>query len=414
MKRYVIIGSGVAGVTAAEELRRRDADAKITIFNNEPFPNYFRAALAFYIKDIVSEEELFGKPPEWAVDNHIHLVNDKVHVIKIGEKEIVTEKGYVEPYDALLIATGASAFKPPVNGASLDGVMTYRTLVCVNRTLDFIRKRRAKTAVLVGGGILGIEMAENLHSLGLDVTVLERGSRIVELLFDETGSSIVKSEMERDGVTVMTSVETDEITGENGIVTGVTLKSGETIPADLVIFAIGVRPVTTILENTLIKVDRGLVVDERMKTNVDGVYGAGDVTLRHENGEMKPCRTWLTAARQGITAAINMTGGDEKFTEIFFNASHVYKSFYAIVGKFNSAEGDGVSHLVLPCCEGGYSKLVFENKKLVGGQFIGAIRHAWQVYHALEQNLDIDPATLSIPEGEELIKGLPALPNHII
>lgn len=396
MRKYLIIGSGVAGVCAAESIRKLDPGGQITIYNGESFPFYFRAALAFYIKGAISEAELYGKPSSWAKNLRIEILNEKVVRVNTGAKEVALKSGRVDKYDSLLIATGAWPFKAPWPGADLDGVVTYRSLNCARRSIELVKKGNVKQAVIVGGGILGVEFVEDFHNLGVQTRLLVRENRILKLLFDEEGGRLIQSQMEADGVQVAFGAEMAEITGSNGRVAGVVTKSGEKLEAGLVGIAIGVRPYTEFLEGSGIETGQGVIVDGKLKTNIDGVYAAGDVAVRKDGGEFVPCRTWLTAASQGKAAGANMAGAKTDFEEkVFFNASHAYKSIYAVVGAYNAPEGEGFEHIRIETKKECYNKIIVKDGKVAGGIFIGDIRLAWDVYRAIEREAQVDAKALS-------------------
>jgi len=402
-KRYVVIGSGVAGVTAAETIRARDPDGAITMINGDPFPFYFRAAMSFYIKGAITEDELYGKPAVWAQENKIRTLNDRVKQVRVDNKEVCTSNGVTEPYDKLLVATGAWPFVAPWPGADLDGVVTYRSLTCARHMLEYIKKRTVKKVVVAGGGILGVELVEDLHNLGLETTLLVRESRVLGLLFDPEGSRIILNQMEEDGVRVLLETELKEIIGKDGRVDGVVTTSGETIGAGLVGVAIGVKPHIDFLEGSGLEVDRGVIVDQKLNTSDPDVYSAGDVAVRKVNGSYIPCRTWLTAARQGRVAGANMVEGDEPFEEgVFFNASHAYKSIYSVVGRHSEPESGDIRHIRLEVGEGEYVKLVMDGDRIIGGVFIGYVRPVWDVCRAIDSGARVDPKRLAGLKGSQL------------
>ncbi len=410
-KKYVIIGAGVAGVTAAETIRAKDPDGAITIINGEPFPFYFRAAMSFYIKGAITEDELYGKPAVWAQKNNIRTLNDRVKQVRVDNKEVCTQNGLTEPYDKLLVATGAWPFVAPWPGADLDGVVTYRSLTCARHMIDYIKKHAVKKAVVVGGGILGVELVEDLHNLGLETTLLARESRVLELLLDPEGSGIILDQMKSDGVRVLFKTELKEIIGKDGRVEGIVTSGGETIEAGLVGVAIGVRPHIDFLEGSGLVIDRGVIVDQRLNTSDPDVYSAGDVAVRKVNGSYIPCRTWLTAARQGRVAGANMVEGGEPFEEkVFFNASHAYKSIYSAVGKYDEPEGGDIRHIRLEAGKGRYSKLVMDGDRIIGGVFIGYVTPVWDVCRAIESGAKVDPERLAGLKGSQLTEILTSGP----
>ncbi len=413
-KKYVIIGFGIAGVTAADTIRSLDPEGQITIFNNEPYPFYFRPALSFYFKGAISENELSGKPDDWAVDNNIRVLSDKVVSVNTVEKTVAGENSHVEPYDKLLIATGATPFMLPWPGADLKGVFTYRTKMCAKMKVDYIRKRGVKNAVVVGGGILGIEMTENFHNLDIPVTVLLRECAILSLILDKAGSSIIRKQMEADGNRIICETEMVEILGADEQVNGVKLKSGEVIPAEMVMVAIGVRAENGFLEDSGIELERGVLVDESYRTSANDVFAAGDVAVRKMGDERIPCGTWLVAAEQGRAAGAKMAGDEQPVKEnIFFNASHAYKSMYAVVGRYNAPEGNGVTHIAAKTENGKYAKVILDGAKVIGGTFIGDIAPAWNVINAIENDIELDPAVIEKGNVKEILSFMSSLPQLV-
>jgi len=412
MRKYVIIGSGVAGVSAAEAIRGLDPDGKITLYNGEPFPYYFRAAMAFYIKGVISEDELSGRPPEWAREHRIRVLNEKVTEVRVADREVTGASGMVEPYDRLLIATGSWPLVAPWPGAGAEGVVTYRSLMCARKTIDHIRKRPVKKAVVIGGGILGVEFVEDFHNLGIETTLVVREERILELLFDAEGSAVIQRQMEDDGVRVLLGEELAEVkSGAGGHVEAIVTASGETIETQLVGVAIGVKPYIEFLENSGLEINRGVIVDEKLRANQEGVYAAGDVAVRRVGGSYVPCRTWLTAAEQGRRAGRNMAGEDRPFAEeVFFNASHAYKSIYAVVGQFNAPEKAGVRRVRLAAPEGEYARLVVDNGRIIGGMFIGHVDAVWETVAAIRTGRQVDADRLPSLDSAALKQALTGKP----
>lgn len=411
--RHVIIGFGVAGAAAAEAIREKDPRARITIYNGEPFPFYYRAAMSFYIKGAITEDELYARTATWTQERGVRVLNEKVAAVRPEAKEVVGESGMAEPYDSLLIATGAWPLVFPWPGAELEGVVTYRTLMCAKKTMDLVRKRGVKKAVVVGGGILGVELVEDLRNLGVETTLLVREERILELLFDAWGSALIHRQMEADGVRVALNTLVAEVMGDGGRVSAVKTDKGETIEAQMVGVAIGVKPFVEFLEGSGIDADRGVVVDETLRTNVDGVWAAGDVAVRKVGEEYIPCRTWLTAGEQGRVAGLNMAGVATEFREkVFFNASHAYNSIYAVIGRFGMPEGGGVRHVRLKTGADAYGKIIIENGKIAGGMLIGDVKAAWAVYRAIERGAEA-PGNLDEMDWEGLCVALTGGPPNL-
>ncbi|MBF0291197.1 MAG: FAD-dependent oxidoreductase [Nitrospinae bacterium] len=196
MTRHVIIGLGVAGAEAAEEIRRRDPDGEITILNGEGTPFYFRPALSWLLKGRITGDEVNARPLDWTQRRNLTIISEKAVCVDTETKTVSTESGRQIGYDKLLVTAGAQAVKPSWTGVDLRGVFTYRTLGDTLAMAEHVEKVNAKNAVVVGGGILGVELAEIFHHMGLAVTLIVREARILSLLFDETASSIVARRME--------------------------------------------------------------------------------------------------------------------------------------------------------------------------------------------------------------------------
>lgn len=405
--KHVIIGCGIAGITAAETLRRHDQNAEITMVADEPF--YYRAGLSVFLKGEIDEGEVYGKPDGWHDEFSIKRLNALVTAVDTQDKTISLDDGQSIRYDRLLIASGARPFVAPWPGADLDGVCTYRSLDCVKRFFRHVREG-AKKAVVIGGGILGVELVDDFIALGLEVTLLVRGNQLLDLLFDQTGASIIESQMKDDGVDIRFDTEAESFSGNDGKLSAVRLKSGETIQTDLVGIAIGIRANVEFLEGSGIKVDRTILVDDKLQTNIKDVYAAGDVCAVHESNSdrYRPTRTWLPCALQGETAALNMLGQNRTYNEgVFFNASDAYRSMYAVLGKFNPRPADDYEFLICAQDEENYEKLILKNNKIVGAIFIGSLKDVWPVKQLIEAKVDIAETKSKLCGGTDLQLFLP-------
>jgi len=393
MTRYVITGMGVAGAEAAEEIRRRDPDGEITILNGEGTPFYFRPALSWLLKGEITAGEIYARPADWVLKRNLTVINEKAVSVNAGSKIVTTESGQQIAYDKLLIAAGAQAVKPPWPGIGLRGVFTYRTLGSALAIAGHVKHVCAKTAVVVGGGILGVELADIFHHMGLAVTLAIRGERILSLLFDETASSIVSRRMESVGVKIVTNANVKSIAGNDGRVSGVELESGETLAGDIVAVAVGSTPDAGFLQKSGLTQDGHLIVNDRLETMAQDVYSAGDIAVIDTQNGFVHCRTWLTAAEQGRMAGANMTGAGLPFggAKSFFNASTAFGRPYAAIGRFDATDGGAIQNRVISHSGGAYVKIVTENGKIIGGVCLGDMRAALPIRQAvLERRAWID------------------------
>ncbi|HEY74846.1 MAG TPA: NAD(P)/FAD-dependent oxidoreductase [Thermoflexia bacterium] len=307
--RYVIIGNGVAGITGAAELANRQAGT-IEVYTEEPHPYYFRPQLPSFVAGEIDQERLYARPLSWYEerDIEVHLASPAKQLFP-DQKRLLLADGTEVGYDRLLLATGSRPFIPPIAGVDKKGVFALRTLDDGLAIREYAT--RCREAVVIGGGLLGLEAARALHALGLSVTVLEFAPRLLPRQLDEEGAAIFRRLVEDLGLRVAVSAETTAILGDEAV-RGVLLRDGREFPAQMVLLATGVRANTDLATEAGLKVDRGIVVDERMRTSAPDVYAAGDVASF--NG-----RSWAIipqARAQAQVAAANMAGEDAVYEEI--------------------------------------------------------------------------------------------------
>jgi NAD(P)H-nitrite reductase large subunit len=400
--KHVIVGCGIAGVTAAETIRQHDSSAEITMIADEPY--YYRAALSFFLKKKIDELEIYAKPENWHKDFNIEMKHGIIISVDTQKKSVIFQNEEKINYDKLLIATGAKPFVAPWRGVELDGVCTYRSLDCVKRFSNHV-KEGAKKAVVIGGGILGVELVDDFVQMGLDVTLIIREKQVLELLFDKTASDIIAKQMKCDGVKIRYETEAESFKGRNGKLTGVVLKGGEVIETDILGIAIGIAANIEFLKGSDIEVDRAVLVNDKLQTNIKDVFSAGDVCAIFDKSanRYRPTRTWLPCALQGEVAALNMLGQNKVYHEgIFFNASHAYRSLYAVLGKFNPDPSDEYEFVVCNQNEVNYEKLVLKENKIAGAMFIGSMKNVWPVKQLMEGQVDISSVRDKICTGTDL------------
>ncbi|MFH1312906.1 MAG: FAD-dependent oxidoreductase [Candidatus Eisenbacteria bacterium] len=404
--RIVIVGAGVAGISAAEELRRRDCTLEIAIVSDEKY--YYRAALSKYFQGVISKDEVWGKPDNWYEANDINLRLGKAIRIDTEKKQVECAGGDTLPYDRMLIATGADPFVGDWPGLDLDGVCTYRGLECVEKFLRFVRAG-AKHAVVIGGGILSFELIENFLKLGLKVTFVVRGSQLLNLLFDDVAAGIIESDLRTADVDMKFNTEAERFTGDNGRVTGVVTKGGDTIGCDIVAVAVGIKADGGLAEGSNIAFDRAVIVDEYLRTSAPDVYAAGDCcAIKTGESGARPTRTWLTSALQGRRAAGNMLGDERVFDEgVFFNVSHVFTSFYGVIGDFNPRDPEGFEFKSWRFSESSYMRWTLKSGIAVGAIIVNASRYIWPVRQMIESGVDVSAVAKGDPSPEELNLLLP-------
>ncbi len=363
----VIIGAGIAALSAAEAIRQRNQLAEITLITQEPYLPYYRTSLTKKLARGGAIEESYLKPESWYEENRINVVcNTVVSQINPSEKSLQTESGDVIHYDKLLIATGGYAFIPPVVGSTLPEVVTLRSYSDLVKLRALLGDTPKKVSV-VGGGLLGLEAAWGLVSLGHEVTVLEMFPILLPRQIDAEGAPLLLEKVE-SRCQLKLGVKIDSILEKEGHVSGVKLDQGE-VPADIVLFSTGVRSYVSLAENAGIKNDRSIIVNTKMETSSPDIYAAGDCAVCEGRFD----GLWDTASKQGKVAGAQMAGDQ---VPVFENRALAGATFFAF-GTSLFSIGDlepHATHAVVTARNeliSTYKKFVFVDHKLVGGVLLG-------------------------------------------
>src|SRR5690349_22231167 len=306
-QKLVIVGNGMAPGRALDLLFETAPEAyEVTIFNAEPRVNYDRIMLSPVLSGEKAFEEIVIHGDGWYIKHGITLYKGhKIVAIDREAKTVTSDHGVTEPYDRLVIATGSVPFIIPVPGNDLPGVLSYRDLDDVNAML-LAAQSRAK-AVVIGGGLLGLEAAAGLNERGMDVTVLHVMPTLMERQLDPAAGYLLQKAVEARGIKVMTKANTKAIVGD-GKVEGVELADGTVIPATLVVMAVGIRPNAGLARETGLKINRGIVTDDRMQTSDPDILALGECAEvgGHVYGLVAPL---YEMAR---VAAARLAGGEDR------------------------------------------------------------------------------------------------------
>lgn len=369
-KRLVVVGNGMAGMRTVEEVLARAPDRfAITVFGAEPHPNYNRIMLSPLLAGEKRFEDIVINGPDWYAENGIELVaGERVALVDRGARLVVGEHGTARAYDALLLATGSDPFVIPVPGADLPGVVTFRDVADVETMLA--AARRGGRAVVIGGGLLGLEAANGLARNGMDVSVVHLMPTLMERQLDPTAGAMLAADLERRGIAVLTSANTEALLGD-GRVEAVRLKDGRELPADLVVMAVGIRPNATLARAMGLACGRGVIVDDAMRTSDPRIFAVGEC-VEHRGatyglvapiwGMAKVCADRLTGTAESDFAA-PLSGTRLKVTGIdMFSA-----------GDF--AGGEGTEEIVFrDPARGSYKRLVLKDERLQGVVLYGDAR----------------------------------------
>ncbi|MNX33998.1 Nitrite reductase [NAD(P)H] [compost metagenome] len=274
-KKLVLIGNGMAGVNAIEQLLKLAPDKyEITVFGSEPHPNYNRILLSSVLAGDATIQDIVINDMDWYKDNGITLhTSQTVTRIDTELKTVTTDKGLTASYDDLIIATGSLPFMLPLPGADKEGVIAFRDIQDCETMID--AAKQYKHAVVIGGGLLGLEAARGLLNLNMEVSVVHIFKHLMERQLDETASDMLRSELESQGMKFLLEQNTDSILGDERV-TGVRFKDGSEVKADLVVMAVGIRPNVALAKESGIEINRGIVVNDYLETGTPHVYAVGE------------------------------------------------------------------------------------------------------------------------------------------
>ncbi|MFV9567425.1 NAD(P)/FAD-dependent oxidoreductase [Thermoanaerobacter mathranii] len=390
--RIVIIGNSAAMVGAVEAIRKYDTSSEIVVISDEPYHVYSRPLISYYLGNLVSEDKMIYREKDFYHKNKVKtLFGIKAISIDERKKEVYLENGDSITFDKLLIATGGKPIIPPVEGLNKKNVHTFIKMDDAKK-LKEVAKPGSK-AVIVGGGLIGFKAAEGLHHLGVDVTIVELADRILSTILDVEGASLVSQSLQNDGIKIITGTTVDKIIGEE-YVKGVLLKNGQELEADNLIIAIGVVPNVDVVKNTSISINRGILVDNTMKTSAEDVYAAGDVAEGYdmlvESNRVVPI--WPNAYMQGEIAGFNMIGINKTFKGIFPMNSIGYKNTNVITaGVTNPQQEEFEIISKIDHNRRSYKKFVVKENRLVGFILINDIDRAGLFTGFIKNETDITP-----------------------
>jgi nitrite reductase (NADH) large subunit len=372
-QRLVVVGNGMAGMRTVEELLKLAPDAyDITVFGAEPHPNYNRILLSPVLAGEQTIDEIILNPVDWYADNGIALhLGKKVTKIDRVRRLVVADDGTTAPYDRLLLATGSNPFMLPIPGVDLPGVIAYRDIADTDAMID--AARRYRHAVVIGGGLLGLEAANGLKLRGMDVTVVHVMPWLMERQLDETAGRLLRESLEARGIAFRMQAQTSEIAaGNSGRVAAVKFRDGSSIPADLVVMAVGIRPNTALAESAGLHVfpgrGGGIVVTDTMQTFDPRIYAVGEC-VNHRGtvyGLVAPLFEQAKVAANHLAAfGIGRYAGSVTSTKLKVTGIDLFSA-----GNFQG--GDGCEEITLADPTAGvYKKLVIRDDRLVGACLYG-------------------------------------------
>ncbi|WP_461205942.1 NAD(P)/FAD-dependent oxidoreductase [Clostridium sp. DL1XJH146] len=375
--KYLIIGGSAAGFNAAKEIRNLDKTAEIIMFSKEEHLPYFRPLVSKSMVKKVPDKRFYLAPKEWYEENNIQLkLSTSVEKICPENNKIILITGEELHYDKLIIASGAKNFMPPTKGITKKGIFTLRDITDAENLKSYIKD--LNKAVVIGGGLLGLEAAFELKQLNKDISIVEFDTKVLCKQIDNEASLVIEPKLKNSGLNIYLNTVCEEIIGEDRV-TAIKLKNGEIIETDAVIFSIGIRTNKKIADDCSIKTDRGIIVNSKMETSHPNIYACGDVAefsgIVYGN--------WPASIEMGKIAGINAAGGTSEFTgfvgSTIFNAANIRVFSCGIINeKFESFSFGQLEDF-------NYGKLFFEKNSIIGGYLLGNIANSTKILKAVRE-----------------------------
>lgn len=380
MYDYLIIGNGICGLSAAEEIRKNDEKGSILILTDEKGHTYWRTRLSELISKDYTDEEILVKKETWYGERRIEVKLD-TYAEKIDKenKKVITKEGEEYEYGKLLIATGSHAFVPPIKNSDAKGVFAIRSSQDLRNFKEYLGNK--KKLIIIGGGILGLEAANSISQLGIEITIVEAFDYLLARQLDKDLSQKLEIALNDMGMKTLTGKFSEEILVKDGAVCGLKLTDGTELEADAIMVQAGVRANIDIAKNSGLATDRGILVGENLQVENEDIYAAGDVA---QIGNFS-IGLWTASMEMGKIAGANMTGGNKLYEQP--------KPFSTLmlgdVKLFSAGQnaGDGIEEVKKE--DGGKIYKLFKNgDKFVGGILWGDIKYQMDVKKIVFDGVD--------------------------
>jgi len=398
-RRIVVVGAGIAGVSAVEAARQADPDARLTLLSDEPDLPYYRLNLTRYLAGEIEADALPLHPAAWYAERRIDLrLGRRAAALAPDAGAVTLDDGQTLPFDRLVLAAGAAPVVPPIAGARLEGVTCLRTRADTERIFDAVEPDLP--CVVIGGGLLGLEAAAALRKHGARVTVVEGLAHLMPLQLTRAGAAVLERHIEGLGVDIRTGVMTRQILGD-GRCRAAVLEDGARIDARLVVIATGVRPTLDLAKAAGLDTKSGIRVDDRLATSHPSVLAAGDVT---EHGGVL-YGTWLASRVQGRTAGENAAGGRAAFTGI--PPAYLLKVVGVDVFSIGAVEAEGAADRAIEdAADDVYRRFVFRDGRLIGAILLGDTSVMAAVRKAIERGSDFAALLGRSLSADDVARGL--------
>ena len=380
MYDYLIIGNGISGLSAAEEIRKNDENGSILIISDEKGHTYWRTRLSELIAKDYTDEEILVKKDSWYKDKNIEeKLNTHIEKIDTEAKKVIGEDGEEFEYGKLLIATGAHAFIPPIKNSDAEGVFAIRSAEDLKGFKNYLSGK--DKIIIIGGGILGLEAASSISKLGLDITIVEAFDYLLPRQLDKDLSQKLEKSLNDMGMETLTGKFNEEILVKDGAVCGLKLSDGTELEADAIMVQAGVRANTKLAQDSGLKTDRGILVGENLQVENEDIYAAGDVA-QIENFTIG---LWTASMEMGKIAGANMTGANKLYEQPKPFSTLILGNVKLFSAGQNS--GEGIEEVKKEDGEKIY-KLFKNGDKFVGGILWGDIKYQMDVKKIVFEEVD--------------------------
>lgn len=380
MSKYLIMGNSAAAVGAIEAIRKTDREGPITVVSDEPYVAYSRPLISYLLGGLVDESRMPLRDEDFYARNGVEaLLGVEATAVRPATKEVEVEDGSRLGYERLLVACGGVPIRPPFMEDAVEGVFNFTTWDDARAIAAYIEREGVTRAVVLGGGLIGLKATEALIERRIRTTVVELADRVLSLTFDKKASQLVEQALRTAGCELITGNTVFDPRQRNGKISGVVLREGGTVDCELLIVAIGVRPNLEPVREAGLNLDRGIVVDRQMRTSMEDIYAAGDVTQAYDllSAEQRTIAIWPNAMLQGRVAGANMAGTEAHYDGgLAMNAVEIAGVPTISVGV---TDPTGQDYEVMTRADeqnGTYKKVVIKDDTVVGSIFVGDISRA--------------------------------------
>lgn len=398
-EKIIIVGNGITAISAIKAIREFDKESEIKLFGDEKFYPYNRIRLSKGLLTSLDEEKILLQKKEWYEQNNIKLyLHTKVISVNTSSKEIETSDGSKVSYTKLLLANGANNLIPDINGINKEGVFSLRTLEDARNIVQ--QSNDSEVILNIGAGILSLELAWILAQAGKKVIITELAPRLMPRQLDERASQILEKAIKNKNIDILINSQISEISVREDKVEGVITDSGKFFPCDMVIYSIGIKPNVDIVQGTNIKVNKGIIVNEKMETEVTDIYAGGDVA-EYNN---RVYGLWNIAIGQGTVAGHNMVGKDSTYKSI--TPVTTLNAFDISLFSMGDIEEDESTNILLEDTgeSNSYKKIFIKDNRITGAIVIGDTKISPILKRAIEEQIYLGTINLDNVYINELIQ----------